>query len=77
MLRINGLPHCLYFNFLVFKLVLFVVVVAAALFVFGGLHFDLHGHGSKNQCKTLTDNYISSIWSKARVVKEIIKIVEG
>ncbi len=39
----NGFPHCLYLNFrsLVFKLVLFVVVVAAALFVFGGLHFDL------------------------------------
>ena len=31
----------LIFRSLVFKLVLFVVVVAAALFVFGRLHFDL------------------------------------
>ncbi len=31
----------LIFRSFVFKLLLFVVVVAAALFVFGGLHFDL------------------------------------
>ena len=31
----------LIFRSLGFKLVLFVVVIVAALFVFGGLHFDL------------------------------------